>query len=66
MLKDFPLSYEEATDWGWAECEPYAQELLTREISISLGHTGCRQRCMIEEPEERAAAGRILVPCKRL
>jgi hypothetical protein len=21
MLKDFPLSFEEATDWGWAEFE---------------------------------------------
>jgi oligoendopeptidase F len=33
MLKDFPLSYEEAADWGWGEFEPYAQELLSREIS---------------------------------
>lgn len=33
MLKEFPLSFEEAADWGWAEFEPYAEELLAREIS---------------------------------
>ncbi len=33
MLKDFPLSYEQALDWGWAEFEPYAQELLAHEIT---------------------------------
>jgi oligoendopeptidase F len=35
MLKDFPLSYEEAIDWGWAEFEPYAQRLLECEISTN-------------------------------
>ncbi|MCP4285552.1 MAG: M3 family oligoendopeptidase, partial [Gammaproteobacteria bacterium] len=33
MLKNFPLSYEEVADWGWAEFEPYAQELIAREIT---------------------------------
>jgi oligoendopeptidase F len=33
MLKDFPLTFEEAIDWGWVKFEPYAQELLAREIT---------------------------------
>ena len=34
MLKDFPHSYKETINWGWSEFEPYAQELLERELTI--------------------------------
>lgn len=34
MVKDFPRPFEEEVDWDWSKFEPYAQELLTRKISI--------------------------------
>ncbi|MDP2871439.1 MAG: M3 family metallopeptidase [Bacillota bacterium] len=35
MLRDLPLSFREAMDWGWAEFEPYARTLLDRQLSPS-------------------------------